>query len=237
MLPILPSDTELAKMETFPFPEGHQMEFKETLIAAEALARCVCAFLNGSGGYLILGVRDRDLNICGLYCTEKDIDSFLLRCDNIFHQGLVLSEEGYKLSPKSVTAHYKRLGDRRLIFVRVVPEPNIKYVCLNGVAYVRLSASNYRIGADRYYRDADVMMMQKKILKQLNEDFTRTITSLDQQLSAGHTKCHDLENDLQETTSLLHTKILQERAAYVQHTNMATHHHQASICNMNCSIM
>ena len=237
MLPALPSDTELAKIETFPFTEGHQLEFKETLIAAEALARCVCAFLNGSGGYLILGVRDRDLNICGLYCSEKDIDSFLLRCDNIFHQGLVLSEEGYKLSPKSVTAQYKRCGDRRLIIVKVVPEPNIKYVCLNGVAYVRLSASNYRIGADRYYRDADVMMMQKKILKQLNEDFTRTITSLDQELSAGHAKRQELEGDLQETTALLHTKILHERAAYIQQTRHTTLHHESSICNLNCSVM
>jgi hypothetical protein len=237
MLPTLPSDTELAKMETFPFPEGHQMEFKETLIAAEALARCVCAFLNGSGGYLILGVRDRDLNICGLYCSEKDIDSFLLRCDNIFHQGLVLSEEGYKLSPKSVSAQYKRFGERRLIIVRVVPEPGIKYVCLNGLAYVRLSASNYKIGADRYYRDADVMLMQKKILKQLNEDFTRTLTSLDQQVSTGHAKCKELEGDLQETTALLHTKILHERAAFIQHMNQTTLRNESSVCNLYCSVV
>ena len=223
-------------MEIFPFSEGHQLEFKETLISAEALARCVCAFLNGSGGYLILGVRDRDLNICGLYCSEKDIDSFLLRCDNIFHQGLVFSEEGHKLSPKSVRATYKRIGDKRLIFVQVVPEPERKYVCLNGVAYIRLSASNYRIGADRYYRDSDVVVMQKKILKKLNDEFTHTITTLDQQLATGHAKRLSLEQDLHETTALLHTKILQEHSARLQEieTKSAEQH---PICILQCSLV
>jgi predicted HTH transcriptional regulator len=235
MLPQLPSDSELASMETFPLSEGHQLEFKETLIAAEALARCVCAFLNGSGGYLILGVRDRDLNICGLYCSEKDIDAFLLRCDNIFHQGLVFSEEGMKLSPNSVRATYKRIGDKRLIFVKVVPDSGVKYVCMNGSAYIRLSASNYRVSADRYYRDADVMLMQKKILKQINEDYTHTIHRLDQELSVGQSKQRCLEQDLQETTALLHSKILTEYA----HINQTITHHAQSdaICSFHCSLV
>ena len=81
------------------------------------------------------------------------------------------------------------------------------------------------------------MMMQKKILKQLNEDFTRTITSLDQQISTGHAKCQELEGDLQETTSLLHTKILHERAAYIQQTNQIALRHTSSVCHMICSVV
>jgi predicted HTH transcriptional regulator len=41
-------------------PEGKRLEFKEKVPEPLALAKTACAFANGSGGTIIIGVRDRE---------------------------------------------------------------------------------------------------------------------------------------------------------------------------------
>lgn len=47
-------------------PEGKSLEFKEKVPESLALAKTACAFANGGGGIIIIGVRDKDRTIVGL---------------------------------------------------------------------------------------------------------------------------------------------------------------------------
>ena len=47
-------------------PEGKSLEFKEKVPESLALAKTACAFANGGGGTIIIGVRDKDRTIVGL---------------------------------------------------------------------------------------------------------------------------------------------------------------------------
>jgi hypothetical protein len=177
---MLPSVTELAGLETFPFPEGHQWEFKENVIDNPKLHPLICAFLNGAGGYLILGVRDVDLAIIGVptTTTAKQIDSFLLRCDDIMHCGFVLKEDGKTIAPNAVTATVISLDStRKIVIVRVEPEPGVRYICKNGDMYIRLSASNHRFGSQNYVDSAELKhrlcIIEQRLAKEKQRDLAR----------------------------------------------------------------
>ena len=179
-LPMLPSVSELAALETFPFPEGHQWEFKENVIDNSKLHPLICAFLNGAGGYLILGVRDVDLAIMGMpnTTTSKQIDAFMLRCDDIMHCGFVLKEDGKTISPNAVTASVVSLDStRKIVIVRVEPETGVRYICKNGDMYIRLSASNHRFGSQNYVDSAELKhrlsIIEQRMAKEKQRDLAR----------------------------------------------------------------
>lgn len=57
-------------MNSFPknlieYPEGRRREYKETLPAAEELAKTVIAFSNDAGGELFIGVKDQPRQVVG----------------------------------------------------------------------------------------------------------------------------------------------------------------------------
>ena len=211
MLPIMPSDAELSRMESFPWSESHYLEFKETLITSEKLYQCVCAFLNGSGGYLILGIRDYNLRICGLSeCTTiKDVDTFLLKCDNIFHQGFILTTERKRIEPGCVFAELKYLDKkRRIVIVKIQPTPNVRYMCYDGMQYVRLSASNYKITGEQYY-NPDIV--RKRVVINIRENYSSIIQILQDQVKQNISKVSKFQIELNSTTDLLFKKILDEK--------------------------
>ena len=167
-------------MATFPFPEGHQIEFKENVIDNLKLHPLICAFLNGSGGYLILGVRDVDHAIIGLPLTTKpkEIDGFMLRCDDIMHCGFVMRDDGKPVGAGAVVAEMHTLDStRKIVIVRVEPEPGVRYICKNGDMYVRLSASNHRLGGQGYVDHAELkhrlLIIEQRITKEKVKEIAR----------------------------------------------------------------
>ena len=199
-------------METFPWSESHYFEFKETLISSQKLYQCVCAFLNGSGGHLILGIRDRDLRICGLSktATVKEIDTFLLRCDNIYHQGFVLTTDGKRVDPTCVRAQLKYLSDdRRIICIKIQPSKDTRYMCFDGIQYVRLSASNFKITGQEYY-NPDIL--RNRTITSIRENYATIIDTLKQRIVVNVSKVGAIQSELQITTNLLFQKILAEKA-------------------------
>jgi predicted HTH transcriptional regulator len=133
----------------FPYPEGIHFEFKSSFPAVDAksntkLTETVCAFLNTDGGYLIVGVQDDNRTFLGVP-TNKTLDAFLLRCDNIYHSNNIVHEDGTPISPGTVTAMTVPVGDKILCVVKASPEAGQKYRLNTGEMYYRLSASNFRL--------------------------------------------------------------------------------------------
>jgi predicted HTH transcriptional regulator len=193
--------------------EGFQWEFKETPINNEKLLPAICAFLNGNGGWLLIGIRDIDRAMCGIPDTVKDkvIDAFIIRCDNILHQKLIMREDGLPISPKCIYARPLYNDYRRLIIVRVEPEPNISYRCYDGSRYIRLSASNYKMTQERYYTKHNVNTMLESVARKVRKETADTLLAQQAALEMGAEKVASLETELALTRRLLYDKILAEK--------------------------
>ena len=100
-------------------PEGKTLEFKEKMPTSLAIAKTVCAFSNGTGGSIIIGIKDRDKTLIGIdeleisdteekianiiYANIEPIPSFSTTIHNIKEKLLLkvegLSRETQTLSP------------------------------------------------------------------------------------------------------------------------------------------
>lgn len=221
MLPPLPSDEELLSLTTFPHMEGFQWEFKETPINNEKLLPVICAFLNGKGGWLLIGIRDIDRAMCGIPECVKDkvIDAFIIRCDNILHQNLIMREDGLPISHKCIFARPLCDSNRRLVIVCVEPEADISYSCYDGSRYIRLSASNYKMTQERYYTRRDVNTMLESVGRKIRKETTETLLAQQTALEMGSEKVATLEMELTVTRKMLYDKILAEKQRVEEREN------------------
>jgi predicted HTH transcriptional regulator len=215
MLPEFPSNNELMEMNAFPYSEGYQWEFKENVPKSIELTTTVCAFLNTRGGYMVIGIRDKDLAICGIpeSSTLKHIDTLLLVCDDIYHQGLILHEDGTRLPQSIVTAELRMLPDgRRIVIICVKPEAGKTYVRHCGRKYIRLAASNYRMSVSRYYTENDLVQRERSIRRHVMKEYSDLINGLYQEITCGADKGKELKCEVEHTQKLLHQKILDDKA-------------------------
>ncbi len=212
--PPLPSDAELSILKTFPATEGFQYEFKENVISADRLLQNLCAFLNGKGGWLILGIRDIDRAMMGIpdMYHDKMIDCFILRCDNVFHQRLIISEDGLPVAPHCITARTVVFDKRRFVFVRIEPEEGKTYVCHDGSKYIRLSASNYKFSCERYYTHHDMASAVLTARTKTRKEFSTVIDDLEKDMVRTEKRLCGLEKELETTRRQLCDKILTEKA-------------------------
>ena len=67
-------------------PEGRTLEFKEKMPSALAIAKTICAFSNGAGGSIIIGIRDRDKTLIGI--DELEISDIEEQVANITYEML-----------------------------------------------------------------------------------------------------------------------------------------------------
>lgn len=202
-------------MDHFPYPEGYQYEFKENLIGTEKLISTVCALLNYKGGYIVIGVRDVDRCVIGLpkAVNEKKIDAFLLICDNIFHQNLIIQDDGTPLDVDNVRIRRIISAGRRLIVLEVDPKSDTKYQSNDGSRWIRVSASNYRVSTARLLREADVARQLYAQQRKIQEEYKDLIDGFGEELKRGMGKMEQLEADLKWTQKMLFEKILADKAA------------------------
>jgi ATP-dependent DNA helicase RecG len=64
-------------------PESKTLEFKETMPTPQAIAKTACAFVNGGGGSIIIGVGDKDKKIIGI--DELTISDLEEKISNIVY--------------------------------------------------------------------------------------------------------------------------------------------------------
>ncbi len=142
-IPVIPED--IASMRYAPFPEGQQVEYKESIwLPIWKVYQTLCAMLNEGGGHMVFGIRDHDLEIRGLFAQDKDIDRFVLSVDNIIHQGHIITITGNRLTTKNLSIRVLPLEGRprKIVIVTVIPSLFTSYMLRNGSIYNRLNASN-----------------------------------------------------------------------------------------------
>ncbi|MHC1757470.1 MAG: RNA-binding domain-containing protein [Methanosarcina sp.] len=113
-------------------PESRTLEFKEKMPSALAIAKTVCAFSNGAGGSIIIGIRDRDKTLIGI--DELEISDVEEQAANITYEMLepipsfnttIYNIEGKLLLKVEVYPgrlkpyHLKEKGEMEGTFVRI----------------------------------------------------------------------------------------------------------------------
>lgn len=142
-VPQIPED--FASMRYAPFPEGQNVEYKESIwLPIWKVYQTLCAMLNEGGGHMMFGIKDQDLEIRGLFAQDKDIDRFVLSVDNIIHQGHIITITGNRLTTKNLSIKVLPLEgrSRKIVIVTVTPSLFTSYMLRNGSIFNRLNASN-----------------------------------------------------------------------------------------------
>jgi predicted HTH transcriptional regulator len=144
----LPAFPDVSMDTIFPLFESSWMEFKLSTQQIPKIREAICAFLNSSGGYLVLGVRD-DRHMVGVDLA-KHLDVLLRNVDDIYHQKIILKDDGTLLAPGTLSVDTVPIANgKHLIIVKVVPEKDASYT-MGGEKIVRLNASNYRVTQEKY---------------------------------------------------------------------------------------
>ncbi|MDI6791967.1 MAG: helix-turn-helix domain-containing protein [bacterium] len=139
--------------------EGRMLEFKEYLPSGRQLAKTVIAFANGSGGKIIIGVKDKPREIIGV----KSEDLFLLE-ESI--SSIIYDSCGPLIVPH---IRIEQIEDKSLLIITIYPG-NDKPYYLKGTGrekgvYVRVGSSN---------RVADLPTIQELERQRLNISYDST---------------------------------------------------------------
>jgi ATP-dependent DNA helicase RecG len=122
--------------------ESARVEFKSGLQNAEAIGRVVCAFLNTSGGYIIIGVDDEG-RVVGVKTTDQELH----RLEQRLHEGL---------SPKAlVSVEAMELGEKRIVLIEVAQGRDVPYSFRNMI--------HVRVGEQ--IRPADPAVIRDMVLR------------------------------------------------------------------------
>jgi hypothetical protein len=178
---------DLTGLTVFPRPESNTLEFKIAFNFTKAfmtkIYATLCGFLNGVGGYIVLGIEDTQRTICGLDCPTKEIDALIVRLDNVYHDKTIVEESGNSLSVGTITTRVLEVcsndpttPSKKLVLITAIPVSGTRYKCKDGTMWFRLSASNYRIQGhshtevvDEYKKDLKIAEKEIKLLRdQLN---------------------------------------------------------------------
>ncbi len=167
-------------MEVFPYPEGKQFEYKNSLFIVNKVLPTICAFLNSEGGYMIFGIDDETLQITGLKATTKDVDVFILEnIDKMFHQKLIVSQSDFSgIYPRNITTRVMWKGPKVIIVVTIIPDEGVSYQLNDGTVYYRANASNLKVRADRAFTEQHVSNLLHTQKKQISREYDMVIRTM-----------------------------------------------------------
>lgn len=70
-------------LDLISLPESKTLEFKEKMPESLAIAKTACAFANGGGGTILIGVADKEKTITGI--NEQEIHALEEKIANIVY--------------------------------------------------------------------------------------------------------------------------------------------------------
>ena len=184
---------DLSKATVFPLLESNSLEFKESLSPSIHLKirETICAFLNASGGHIVIGVRDVDRYILGVD-LNKTVDTLKLRIDDIYRQEIITSEE--KLPVGTIVISIVPTAETHVIAIRVTPEVGKSYRMKDGTRWYRLNASNYRLTADK------PTFTEEEIEERIKTAVRRAKQARETEIQALKKKLKEIENDFMAVT-------------------------------------
>jgi len=215
-LPPLPADEELRKMETFPYLEGYQFEYKQSLAPSkyQKMDETICAFLNSGGGYFIIGIVDLTLEIQWVEYTCKEIDKILLRVDDIFHRRTIHCD-GEAVDPNCIQSKIvSKIVDgitKYLIIITVQPTSGKLYRCDDRIWY-RLNASNFGLIDKKMYNAVQVNTMVTQAIHRTQECYTAFVSNQMSTINKLEKRLVHAQKKDSGALDLLEVRILQEKA-------------------------
>lgn len=208
-IPLIPED--IGSLRYAPFPEGQQIEYKESIwLPIYKVYQTLCAMLNEGGGHMIFGIRDHDLEIRGLFTNDKEIDRFVLQIDNIIHQGIILTITGNRLTTKNLIIKVCPLEgrSRKLVIVTVIPSLFTSYMMRNGTMFNRLNASN-RFTGKLNISKLDIQSQRTyQLIENVQAQYMKQIGRIQEEQQILITVYKDMITKLQEEKRLAETKLV-----------------------------
>jgi hypothetical protein len=210
MLSSLPSDDELSKLTIFPYNEDNSIELKRNF-CEDKLESTICSLLNNEYGYgyIICGINDEGV-ILGVERTRKEIDTYILKIDEIFHHSKIVTSKYEHLKPHNIKVRIINCYlDKPLIIITIKADENTQYQLLNGEIYYRLNASNYKIKNIKLFTEIDVKNKIKQVRNETIIECQKIIT----QMQKAHIKqLNEIKMDRDNNYNLLTEKIIQEKS-------------------------
>lgn len=224
-LPQLP--TSFTKPERFPFTEGLQFEFKESVspMNRDKTYQTLCAFLNSNGGYMVFGVTDSGV-IRGV--QRKKVDELLLRLDCITYNKLLIDTT--TLAPPSlhdicaqvipiITAETEP-HELFVVIIRALnPDPSHTFQLASGETYIRLNASNFKTmsgrptNIDGIFEENLRLTAETARLRETTWQIEKSHKKLLDQVKEQAMEIKNLQMVADDCQRLLEEKILREKMA------------------------
>ncbi len=210
----LPTDNELINMSNFPCTEGPHIEFKQSFCNVNKLNKTICSFLNSNGGYLISGVEDETCRIIGVQATIKDIDNYILSVDNIFHQKIILTSEGYTIHPSCIKVKCLKLKDKEdiyIIIVKIIPTEGKKYKLKDGSIFYRVNASNFKVSSEKMFCLSEMNCVINKTKNKITSEYSSMFNYIKKEHEKTKKELNNFKKQIKETNDILCIKILSEK--------------------------
>jgi len=197
MLPILPD--KWVYNEKVPFNESNLVEFKRVSIFTGLFTlksirgsglpkykETIHAFINGAGGYLMMGVLDDGTIVGGENLTPEFLDKFNLWIDSCY--GTFTCKDGGPIDPCKIQmkihtfpVHYAPTTAHILIVEVINKGVPLNIMNRSGVIIYRLNASNYKMITEPVYKKRDVKGMIQSIqghMQQIIDEKHRALEDL-----------------------------------------------------------
>lgn len=197
-------------IKVFPYIEGAHLEFKGGFgVSVKSIYKTMCAFLNGGGGHIIIGIDDISHQIIGIKEKHrKDIDKYLLGVDNVIRNGTIQTTSGDYLTQNEIVTDVIPWGDKMILLHTIRPKPNTQYQFSNGDVVVRLNASNQIFSTKPTFVSYGAIEQMAKEhqneLFQLVKGTQEAICGVEKKAALAEVRCAEL-------TMLLHRQIMREK--------------------------
>ena len=169
--------------EKFKYSESNWLEFKENINSCpiEKIIETICAFLNTGGGYIIIGINDRE-KLVGIKSNSKSIDTFKLLIDNHIANNTIIYQNDEVIPNKYLSiVDIVNINKKKFILIKIIPQKNENYKLMNGDIIHRLNASNRKIKTTKLMTESNflsniernqqnIINMYNKIIQELNSE-------------------------------------------------------------------
>jgi hypothetical protein len=185
--------------EKVPFNESNLVEFKRVSIftglfnfksirgsGLPKYKETIHAFINGAGGYLIMGVIDDGTIVGGENLTTEFLDKFNLWIDSCY--GTFTCKDGGPIDPCKIQmkihtfpVHYAPTTAHILVVEVINKGVPLNVMNRSGVIIYRLNASNYKMITEPVYKKRDVKGMIQSIqghMQQIIDEKHRALEDL-----------------------------------------------------------
>jgi len=158
-------------------PESKTLEFKETMPTTQAIAKTACAFANGGGGTILIGVTDKNKTITGI--DEREIHTLEEKIANIIYTIVEPTPASH------ITIH--NLEGKLILKIDIFPGSLKPYHLKNKG---ELEGTYIRVGSTNRKADIEIIEELRRQRMNISFDETSVIDALIEDLDARNIKSY-----------------------------------------------